>query len=63
MFRFYNTNDLISELEKELLRDHRIVQLMLDEYDLFLISKALFEAVENGISVEIVVVSTSHKNQ
>jgi len=61
MFRFYNTNDLISELEKELLRDHRIVQLMLDEYDLFLISKALFEAVENGISVEIVVVSTSHK--
>jgi hypothetical protein len=45
MFRFYNTNDLISELEKELLRDHRIVQLMLDEYDLFLISKTLFEAV------------------
>ena len=41
MFRFYYTYDLISELEKELLRDHRIVQLIIDEYDLFLVSKAL----------------------
>ena len=61
MFRFYYTNDLISELEKELLRDHRIVQLMIDEYDLFLVSKALFEAIENGLSVEIVVISTNHR--
>lgn len=61
MFRFYCTYDLISELEKELLRDHRIVQLILDEYDLFLVSKALFEAIENGLSVEIVVISTTHK--
>lgn len=61
MFRFYYTYDLISELEKELLRDHRIVQLIIDEYDLFLVSKALFEAIDNGLSVEIVVISTSHK--
>jgi len=61
MFRYYYTNDLISELEKELLRDHSIVQLMIDEYDLFLLSKSLFEAIEEGISVEIVVISTSNK--
>ena len=61
MFRYYYTNDLISELEKELLRDHSIVQLMIDEYDLFLVSKSLFEAIEEGISIEIVVISTSNK--
>ena len=61
MFRYYYTNDLISELEKELLRDHNIVQLMIDEYDLFLVSKSLFKAVEEGISIEIVVISTSNK--
>ena len=61
MFRYYYTNDLISELEKELLRDHSIVQLMIDEYDLFLVSKSLFKAVEEGISIEIVVISTSSK--
>lgn len=61
MFRYYYTYDLISELEKELLRDHRLIQLMIDEYDLFLVSKSLFEAIENGMSAEIVVISTSDK--
>ena len=61
MFRYYYTNDLISELEKELLRDHSIAQLIVDEYDLFLVSKSLFEAIEEGISIEIVVISTSSK--
>ena len=61
MFRSYSTYDLISELEKELLRDHRVVQLMIDEYDLFLLSRVLFEAIENELSIEIVVISTNHK--
>ena len=61
MFRSYTTYDLISELEKELLRDHRVVQLMIDEYDLFLLSRVLFEAIENELSIEIVVISTNHK--
>jgi hypothetical protein len=34
---------------------------MIDEYDLFLISKTLFEAIDNGFSVEIVIISTNHK--
>ena len=34
---------------------------MIDEYDLFLVSKSLFKAVEEGISIEIVVISTSNK--
>ena len=45
MFRFYYSYDLISELEKELQRDHKMVQLMIDEYDLFLLLKAFFEGV------------------
>jgi len=61
MFRFYDSYDLISELEKELLRDHKIVQLMIDEYDLFVISKALFESISNGLTAELVIISTSHK--
>ena len=61
MFRSYSTYDLISELEKELLRDHRVVQLMIDEYDLFLLSRVLFEVIENELSIEIVVISTNHK--
>jgi len=61
MFRFYYSYDLISELEKELQRDHKMVQLMIDEYDLFLLSKALFEGVSNELTAEVVVVSTSHK--
>ena len=61
MFRFYYSYDLISELEKELQRDHKMVQLMIDEYDLFLLLKAFFEGVSNELTAEVVVVSTSHK--
>ena len=61
MFRFYYSYDLMSELEKELQRDHKMVQLMIDEYDLFLLSKFLFEAVSDDLTAEIVVISTSHK--
>lgn len=61
MFRFYYSYDLISELEKELQRDHKMIQLMIDEYDLFLLSKSLFKAVTNELIAEVVVVSTSHK--
>ena len=61
MFRFYYSYDLISELEKELQRDHKMIQLMIDEYDLFLLSKSLFEGVANELTAEVVVVSTSHK--
>ena len=45
MFRFFFTYDLIFELDKELKRDHKIVQLMVDEYDLFLLSKSLLNGI------------------
>ena len=61
MFRFYYSYDLISELEKELQRDHKMIQLMIDEYDLFLLSKFLFKGIDNELIAEIVVVSTNHK--
>ena len=61
MFRFYYSYDLISELEKELQRDHKMIQLMIDEYDLFLLSKSLFKAVTNELIAEVVIISTSQK--
>ena len=61
MFRFFYTYDLISELEKELKRDHKIVQIMIDDFDFFLISKALLNGIESGLIVEIVIVSTNNK--
>ena len=61
MFRFYYSYDLMSELEKELQRDHKMVQLMVDEYDLFLLSIPLIDALASELAAEIVVISTSHK--
>lgn len=61
MFRFYYSYDLMSELEKELQRDHKMVQLMVDEYDLFLLSIPLIDALANELAAEIVVISTSQK--
>ena len=61
MFRFFFTYDLIFELDKELKRDHKIVQLMVDEYDLFLLSKSLLSGIEKNMVVEIVIISTSNK--
>ena len=61
MFRFFFTYDLIFELDKELKRDHKIVQLMVDEYDLFLLSKSLLNGIEKNMVVEIVIISTSNK--
>ncbi len=59
MFRFYHTYDLNSEIEKELLRATHLVQILIDEYDLFVISKALFMALDREVNVEIVIISAN----
>ena len=61
MFRFFHTFDLNSEIEKELKRTNYIVQLLLDEYDLYVLAKSLFEAIEKGVNIEIVIISTNNK--
>lgn len=61
MSRFYQTFDLNSEIEKEILRSNYLVQIMIDEFDLFVISKALFKALNQDINIEIVIISNSQK--
>ncbi len=61
MSRFYHTYDLNSEIEKELLRASYLAQILIDEFDLFVISKALFRALDKEINVEIVIISNSQK--
>ena len=60
MFRFYHTFDLNSEIEKELLRASHLAQILIDEIDLFMLSKTLFKAIDNGVFIEIVIVSESN---
>ena len=57
MSRFYHTYDLNSEIEKELLRATYSAQILIDQFDLFVISKALFRALENVINIEIIIIS------
>ena len=59
MSRFYHTYDLNSEIEKELLRASHLAQILIDEFDLFVISKALFRALDREINIEIVIISNS----
>ena len=59
MSRFYHTYDLNSEIEKELLRATYSAQILIDQFDLFVISKALFRALENDINIEIIIISNN----
>ena len=61
MYRFYQTFDLNSEIEKELLRASYLAQIMIDEFDLFMISKHLFKALNQDINIEIVIISNTPK--
>lgn len=60
MFRFHHTFDLNSEIEKELLRTSHLAQILIDEFDLFVLSKTLFKALDKGVHIEIVIVSDSN---
>ena len=59
MSRFYHTYDLNSEVEKELLRASHLAQILIDEFDLFVISKALFRALDREINIEIIIISNT----
>ena len=59
MSRFYHTYDLNSEVEKELLRASHLAQILIDEFDLFVISKALFRALDREVNIEIIIISNT----
>ena len=57
MNNFFQTYDLISEIEKEVGRAKHVIQLMIDKHDLFIVSSAIAQVIARQISVEIIVVS------
>ena len=61
MFRFFNTNDLISEIKKELDRAQYSTQIYIDEFDLYMLSSELLKALDNNLNIEIIIVSKSNK--
>ncbi len=61
MFRYYHTLNYASEIEKELARVHYLVQILIDEYDLFLLSKSLLHLLDREVNLEIVIISTTSK--
>ncbi len=61
MFRFFQSYDLTSEIEKELNRIQYLAQILVDEYDLYILAKSIINALEKGINIEIVIISTSDK--
>jgi len=61
LFRFFQSYNLTSEIEKELGRIEYLAQILIDEYDLYLLAKSIINALERGINIEIVIISTTDK--
>ena len=60
MFRFHTTNDLISEISKEIDRSKFAAQIVVDEMDLFFLNDSLLRNIDR-ISLEIIIISNSNK--
>ena len=60
MFRFHTTNDLISEISKEIDRSKYAAQIVVDEMDLFFLNDSLLRNIDR-ISLEIIIISNSNK--
>lgn len=61
MFRYYHTYNYTAEIDKELKRTNYLVQILVDEYDLFLLSKSLLGLLNREVNLEIVIISTTEK--
>lgn len=57
MNNFFQTYDLISEIEKEVGRSKHVVQLCIDKHDFVIVFQTLANAISRQISVEVVIVS------
>ena len=61
MFRHFHSYNYNPEIDKELNRTKYLAQLVIDEYDLFLLSKSLLSLTKRDVNLEIVIISTTEK--
>lgn len=60
MFRYYSTYDIISEISIQITRFEHSIQLLIDENDLFFLSKSLFYTLDKNIEIEIIIVANNN---
>ena len=60
MFRYYSTYDIISEINIQIIRFELSIQILVDENDLFFLSKSLFNSLDKNIEIEIIIVANSN---
>ena len=61
MFRFHNTEEIYFELKKQISRAEYSVQLLMDAFEIFLLSDTLLEILTENIQIEIILISNSDK--
>ena len=60
MFRYYSTYDIISEINIQITRFEYSIQILVDENDLFFLSKSLFNSLDKNIEIEIIIVANNN---
>ena len=61
MYRYFQSYDFNSEIEKEILRSNHLVQVLIDEFGFLRLKKNLLEKLEDGLSVEIILLCPNDK--
>jgi len=61
LFKFYTTYDIISEINLQILRSEYSLQLLVEQNDLFFLSKNLLQISNNNIAIEIIIISNNDK--
>lgn len=60
MFRYYSTYDIISEINTQISRFEYSLQILVDENDLFFLSKSLFNSLDKNIEIDIIIVANNN---
>lgn len=61
MYRYFQTQNLVGELDKEIEIASHLVQLIIDDFIFEKVGENLIKKLKEGISVEVVIVSKSNK--
>ena len=61
MYRYFQTQNLVEELDKEIEIASHLVQLIIDDFIFEKVGENLIKKLKEGISVEVVIVSKSNK--
>ena len=58
MYRYFQSYDFNSEVEKEILRSKHLIQIVIDEFGFLRLKQNLIEKLKEGISTDIVLLSS-----